>query len=198
MNSSSTRYSSRRGFSLIEIMVVIALIGLILAIGIPYFATILHRSRVDGLARELNLTVLSARLQAIKRGTNITVGLSTDPASPFGPNTAVVFNDANANGAVDAGELIRADSLDPAGHRVTLAIDAPEATSPSTAPVTTLIVFSPFGSVASGGDKSVYIGDRYGNTLQVRVTTAATGRVTMTKLVPGATPAYQPPPWHWS
>lgn len=191
--------SAQAGFSFVEMLVVIAIMGLILAIGIPFFGTILHRSRVDGLAREFDITVLSARLQAIKRGANVGVVISTDSSSSIGAyNTAVVFVDANANGALDGGEtVIHKDLLDPRGHRVTLSIDDPDKASPSSAAATAYIIFTPFGSIGSGGDKAVYISDTYSNILQVRVTTPASGRVTLTKLVPGGSPLYQPPPWHW-
>jgi len=190
----------RSGFSLVELMVAIAIMGLILAIGIPFFGTILHRSRVDAVAREFNMTVLSARLQAIKRGQSVGVVVSTDSSSSIGAyQNAVVFLDANANGALDPTDtVIRTDALLPDAHRVTLSIDNPDAPSPSTAAVTTYIVFSPFGSVTSGGDKGVYVSDRYGNVLQVRVTTPATGKLAITKLVPGGTPVYQLAPWKWS
>jgi prepilin-type N-terminal cleavage/methylation domain-containing protein len=190
----------RSGFSLVELLVAIAIMGLILAIGIPFFGTILHRSRVDAVSREFNMSVLSARLQAIKRGQNVGVVVSTDSSSSIGAyHNAVLFLDANANGVLDAGDtVIRTDALLPDERRVTLSIDSPDASSPSTAAATTYIVFSPFGSVASGGDKGVYVSDLYGNVLQVRVTTPATGKLAITKLVPGGTPLYQLAPWKWS
>lgn len=192
-----------RGFSFVEIIIVIAIMGLILAIGIPYFTTVLHRSRVDGVAREINMTVLAARLQSIKRGQNVGVVLSTDPSSAIGAyNTAITFVDAKPDGVLDTTTvppdvIVRRDLLDPAGHRVFLRIDSPDQASPSTSAATAYIVFTPFGSVGSGGDKGIYVLDNHGNTLQIAVTTPATGRTAMTKLVPGATPKYELPPWRW-
>lgn len=190
----------RAGFSLVELLVAIAIMGLILAIGIPFFGTILHRGRVEAVAREFNMTVLSARLQAIKRGQSVGVVVSTDSSSSIGAyHNAVVFLDANSNGVLDAGDtVIRTDALLPDEHRVQLSIDDPDDPSPSPAAATTYMVFSPFGSVASGGDKGVYVSDQYGNVVQVRVTTPGTGKLAITKLVPGGTPLYQLAPWKWS
>jgi prepilin-type N-terminal cleavage/methylation domain-containing protein len=190
---------SCRGFSFVEMLIVIAIMGLILAIGIPYFATVLHRSRVDAVAREIDIAVLSARLQAIKRGSNVGAVVSTDSSSAIGAyNTMIIFIDANANGILDGGETkIRTEPLFPAEHRVTLAIDAPDTSSPSASAATAYIVFTPFGSVGAGGDKGIYISDPYGNTLQVSVAAPASGKVALTKRVSGGTPPYQSPPWKW-
>lgn len=192
-----------RGFSLVEMLIVIAIMGLILAIGIPFFGTILHRSRVDGVAREIDMTVLAARLQAIKRGQNVGVVISTDPSAPYGEyNAAVTFLDADSNGVLDttttpADVILHTDPLDPPGHRVELRIDNPNQSSPSAATATAYFVFTSFGSVGSGGDKGVYVLDTHGNILQIAVGTAATGKVVLTKLLTGGTPLYQTPPWKW-
>jgi type II secretory pathway pseudopilin PulG len=184
-------------------LIVMAIMGLILAIGIPFFGTILHRSRVDGVAREIDMTVLAARLQAIKRGQNVGVVLSTDPSSAIGAyNTAITFVDAKPDGVLDTSTvppdvIVHSDLLDPDGHRVILRIDDPGKPSPSTSAATAYIVFTPFGSVGSGGDKAVYVLDTHSNTLQIAVTTPATGKIVMTKLVPGGTPTYELPPWKW-
>ena len=194
---------SGRGFSFVELIVVMAIMGLILAIGIPYFATILHRSRVDGVAREIDMTVLAARLQAIKRGSNVGVVVSTDPSAPNGEyNATVTFLDADSNGVLDTTTtppdvILHTDPLDPQGHRVELRIDGTNLASPSAAPATAYFVFTSFGSVGSGGDKGVYVLDTHGNVLQTAVTTAASGKVALTKLISGGTPPYQTPPWKW-
>jgi len=180
-----------------------AIMGLILAIGIPFFGTVLHRSRVDGLAREIDMTVLAARLQAIKRGQNVGVVLSTDPSSPIDAyNTAITFVDAKPDGVLDTSTtppdvIVHSDPLDPPGHQVSLRIDSPDQASPSTSAATAYIVFTPFGSVGSGGDKGIYVLDGHGNTIQISVGTPATGKISMTKLITGATPPYQLPPWKW-
>jgi prepilin-type N-terminal cleavage/methylation domain-containing protein len=192
-----------RGFSFVEIVIVIAIMGLILAIGIPFFGTILHRSRVDGVAREIDMTVLAARLQAIKQGQSVGVVLSNDPSSSIGAyDTAITFVDADNNGALDTSTsppdvVVHRDLLDSAGHRVSLRIDSPNQTSPSTTVGTAYTIFTSFGSVGSGGDKGIYVMDGHGNVLQVAVTTPATGKVALTKLVTGATPPYELPPWKW-
>jgi len=189
---------------MVELIVVLAIAALILAIGIPIFATMIHRSRVEGTAREIDLTLLAARLQAIKRGANVGTVLTTDSSISSGPlknayQTLLTFVDKDGNGALDAGEtVLGTNPLHPAGRQITLAVDGANAATPSTTGATAYFVFKPVGSMQVA-DKSIYILDTHDNVLQVGVVSASTGRVAVTKRrVSGGTTTYQPPPWQWN
>jgi prepilin-type N-terminal cleavage/methylation domain-containing protein len=195
-----SQFAVRRqsGFSMVELIVVLAIAALILAIGIPIFATMIHRGRVDGAARQFDLTLLAARLQAIKAGDNTIVQFSTTDRKLF------AFVDTNNNGAYDAGppaEKILADNVVAPNFQIlSVRIDDPDTASPSATTTSTTFKFTPFGSAAAGtADKSIYVADGHGNVIQVGVANHASGRITMTKRVgSGGTATYEPPPWQWN
>jgi len=86
--SLSSRRSRERGFTLVEIMVVMAIIGLVAVIGFPMMARAVIRARVLSEVGVLKQAVAMARIRALKRGGGV----------------AVRFLDANA--AQEGGEVL--------------------------------------------------------------------------------------------
>lgn len=72
-----TRISSR-GFTAIELMVVVALIAVLLAVVVPSFQEQLARRKLEGAATELNTDIQFTRSQAVSR--NAAVSLTTTTA----------------------------------------------------------------------------------------------------------------------
>jgi prepilin-type N-terminal cleavage/methylation domain-containing protein len=197
---------SSAGFTLIELLVVMVIAGIILLIGIPAFSTFLHRSRVDGDARTLSETLLSARLRAVKEGNNVGLAFSNDPSKdvssdPVGYLTATVFRDVDANGAYSTGDVTLVKAVLPRFQAIRIGIDDADKASPSTAAATIALVFTPFGAqstASSGNGKGIYVIDASGNVLQVAIPVAAMGKVAITKQVKsGGTTSYVAPPWVW-
>lgn len=56
-----------RGFSLVEMMTVLAIAAILLAIAVPYFGTMIANARVDSVAESLLAGLVRARAEAIKR-----------------------------------------------------------------------------------------------------------------------------------
>lgn len=56
-----------RGFSLIELMIVIAIAGIILAIAVPSFQEAMNNSRIRGVAESIQFGLVKARSDAINR-----------------------------------------------------------------------------------------------------------------------------------
>lgn len=83
------------GFTLIELMVVVAILGILTALAAPSLSEVIASQRVSAAATDLHLALLKARAEAIKRNTAVTlspVGGSwaagwsiIDPESPSGP-----------------------------------------------------------------------------------------------------------------
>jgi type IV fimbrial biogenesis protein FimT len=66
------------GVTLLELMVVIAVAGILLAVGVPSFNNFILDSRRIGLGNDLLAAMMLARSESIKQGQGITVCASTD------------------------------------------------------------------------------------------------------------------------
>lgn len=69
---------SARGFSLIELMIAIALLGILLALAMPSFTGTISRTRIDSAASSMSVALATARSEAIKRGRDVAVCKSAD------------------------------------------------------------------------------------------------------------------------
>lgn len=63
----------QRGFSLIELMVVVTMVAIMLGIGIPSFKSFTSSQRVKGAAVDFATALLQARSEAIKRNSAVTI-----------------------------------------------------------------------------------------------------------------------------
>jgi len=61
------------GFTLIELMITVAIVGIVASLGVPSFQEMLHQNRASSLANELATSLNLARSEAIKRGTRVSV-----------------------------------------------------------------------------------------------------------------------------
>lgn len=69
----TTAYRQAHGFTLIEAMVVVAIIAILLALAGPSFTPLIERWRVRSAAEDLTATLYLARSEGIKRGGGITI-----------------------------------------------------------------------------------------------------------------------------
>src|SRR5690606_25670853 len=74
--------SGLRGFSLLELMVALTVLGILLGVGVPSFATLTQNNRVTTQTNELVSALNLARSEAIRRGAPTTVE-AVLPASGF-------------------------------------------------------------------------------------------------------------------
>lgn len=105
-----------RGFTLIEVIVVMVFAGIILTIAVPNFNTMIKNNRLATQANELVSSINLARSEAVSRGDRITVcrslnGSSCNSSSGHWEDGWIVFHDPLNSGAVgvveNAGQLIR-------------------------------------------------------------------------------------------
>lgn len=112
------------GFSLIELMVTLAVLAVIAVMAIPTFTAIVNGNRLASAANETLAVFQSARMEAIRANRRSVACLSGNPdaATPTCSSASatgwVVFTDSNRDGQFTAGEkLLRVASL-PAGVQV--------------------------------------------------------------------------------
>ena len=95
------------GFTLIELVVTLAIAGSLLAIAVPNFITFVQNSRLTSQANDFVTALNYARSEAIKRGVRTTVCSRATDATCAGSTTWdtgwLVFVDCNSDGVVDAG-----------------------------------------------------------------------------------------------
>ena len=103
----------QRGFTLTEVTVVLAILGLLAAIATPSFSTLIERWRVRQAVEDLVGSLSLARSEAIRRGGGVVLrrNMPNDTECPGTPVGAAEwgcgwtsFVDANGNGALDSGE----------------------------------------------------------------------------------------------
>lgn len=61
------------GFSLVELLVVLAMLAMVSLVGIPWFFKISQRNALKSAAREVQSTLLAARIKAVKRNRPVSV-----------------------------------------------------------------------------------------------------------------------------
>ena len=67
----------RDGFSLVEVLIVMALIALAAVVVGPWFVKLSQRNQIKSAAREIQSTLLAARMKAVKRNLPVTVVISS-------------------------------------------------------------------------------------------------------------------------
>lgn len=92
------------GFSVIELIAIVTIVGILLAVGIPSFQSLIQRQRLTTTANALFMAVNLARSEAIQRGTRVDLVPAGDGHS--WNDGWVIFVDANGNRRPDAGETI--------------------------------------------------------------------------------------------
>ncbi len=101
----------QRGFTLWELMIALAVAGIVLGIGVPSFREFVRNGAMTAEANDLVTGLLLARSEAIKRQSPVTLCATADanaetPACSTSWKGFVVFADANGNAAVDGGEQV--------------------------------------------------------------------------------------------
>ena len=192
------RISNQRGFTLIEGLVVVAILGAIALVALPNLRAGLVRSRLTRPARELAAVASAAKLDAINgRGQGVLAFHRADTDDEFknelwaDRDAAVVFFDANGDGmwtppterltttyVLDGyASLRRPDGGDP--------VDA-DGWNFTGEVVDDRVVYGPTGSIVAGRNAPMiaYLGDELGNYIRL-VVNPITGQVSLEKNVPG-------------
>lgn len=107
------------GVTMIEMMVIVAIIGLLAAVSVPLFQQTRSALRVKAATRSMADLLVLARTEAIRTGVNHAVYFWVDPlggalTDPAGNRVAAVLTaDADTDGLIDAGEMVSWVPADP-------------------------------------------------------------------------------------
>jgi prepilin-type N-terminal cleavage/methylation domain-containing protein len=90
--------ASKKGFTLIEIIMTMAIIGIVSAIAIPNFSKWKEKHEIDGQAQKVYFDLMLARTAAVKSNNDVRVTFN------LAANTYTIHEDNNGDGVADAGE----------------------------------------------------------------------------------------------
>ncbi|WP_189359166.1 GspH/FimT family pseudopilin [Undibacterium squillarum] len=92
-----------RGFSMVELMIVVAITGILMALAMPAYRDFINRQQMQAAALEFYAAVNLTRAEAIKRGDQVTMAAADGADWKSG---WTIFLDANNNLRRDSGEQI--------------------------------------------------------------------------------------------
>jgi type IV fimbrial biogenesis protein FimT len=113
LQAGSAQVHRLRGFTLVELMVALAVLAILLGIAVPSFTEVSLSSRLRSLANALVASATLGRSEAIKRNAVVTLCASSDGATCTGDwHQGWVVRTAD-------GTVLQAQAAAPSGYRIT-------------------------------------------------------------------------------
>lgn len=106
------KMDAKRAFTLVELMIVIAIIGIVSAIAAPNFRTYMAERRLSGAARMVMSDLMAARQKAVTQNNRFSV--------TFSGNQYTILDDDNNNGSTDSGEMTEVRNIQTDYYDVTI------------------------------------------------------------------------------
>lgn len=99
-------YTQQGGFSLIELMITLAVAAILLSVGVPSFITFMQDSRLTTQSHALRTSLGFARDEAVKRAVPVSVCRSNNQTTCGGnwKDGWIIFTDDDRDGVFDAGD----------------------------------------------------------------------------------------------
>lgn len=101
--------SGSLGFTLVELMITVAVVAILMAIATPSFTSIINSNRLASAANEMVATLQTARMEAVRLNTTVKVCGGCDGNA----GSVVAYVDANNDNVATAAEILRVSSFNP-------------------------------------------------------------------------------------
>ena len=142
------------GFTLIEMMVTVALLAVLIALVTPSFRGLLRDNRAAAQANALVGSLMLARSEAIKRNVPVVVCQSDDGITCTGDDDAwaagwIVWPDSDRDGVLDPDD---GDGIPEAGEEMIIEVQAALAVNFELSAGAASITYHPDGSIAGAAD----------------------------------------------
>ncbi len=204
----------QRGFNIIELMITVAVLGVLLGVGVPGIQSYIYNSRLTTQINSFSTSLAHARSEAIKQNSRVIVclssnGSSCDSGNPWNKGW-IIFVDRNNNGEIDHGSPGHDDCAQGATTDCVLtvfpAFPGTNTLTPA-ADVTDMIIYVGDGSArcntnsdksnleSCAKDRSFFtLCDSRGAAEAKGVAVSTTGRVSSISKQPNGSPFSCPPP----
>ncbi|MBN2397494.1 MAG: GspH/FimT family pseudopilin [Deltaproteobacteria bacterium] len=140
-----TQNAGDRGFTLVEMMIVITVMAILAAVAAPNFTSYMAHRRLNGAARQIMTDLMEARMRAVSQNNRFKMFFLDN-------HRYKVLDDANNNNTEDSGETSTTKDIRDMYHDVTFSATADPIFYPrGTAYGTTVTLTN------SGGSKSVTV-----------------------------------------
>lgn len=174
------RSQKSTGFTLVELIVTLTIAGILIALAAPAMKTFIQNQRLTSQANDLIADINTARSEAIKRGSSVSVCSSTSltgcSASTQWETGRIVFLDSDGDATVDSGDTI---------VRAGQALEGSNNTLRPVGSSTTAITFSNTGmtTLDTGTEIAMRLCDGRGQNSGVTVYVNFTGRTRIDRTV---------------
>jgi type II secretion system protein H len=165
MRKTDIRKWGPRGFTLMELLIVVVVIGIIAALAVPSFLSYMPKLRVKSAARDVVSQLRLARSKAVSERRPYGVSFNV------GDNTIITFADTDSPSSQTystSDSLIKADTL------------TPDVDLTSCTYTNNCVVFNATGAASTSGDVQIVTDD--GSILMSINVLASTGRVRLTEV----------------
>lgn len=173
------------GFSIVELLVVVAIVGILTAFAVPMFGDVVQRTRVTAMANDLVASALRARSEAIKRNAVVSLCPTSAGSACEGTNWSAGYLvwcrsvDALACDPTNTGTrtlVLHHQAAIRSGWRISAAGD------------TAAIAFQPTGTGATTSTLTICQYEPEAGRQERVVTIGPTGRATVAKTTNGVCP----------
>jgi type IV fimbrial biogenesis protein FimT len=167
-NPEQTRAGQMRGFTLLELLITLAVAAILLSIAVPSFSTAIQNNRMTTQINELNSALSLGRSEAVKRNNPITICQSSNGTSCTGDweDGWIVFVDPNADGVVaDPVDIVSVHGALPANINIAFSADR--------------VIYTGAGLATDGASNTFTICDEVEKAKPRRLALGPTGRPTL-------------------